>query len=336
MTPLPILSSDASPAPTSGIAGVQHCDADAEHQKVVANIRVALNHALRGKSEVVEFVLACLLARGHLLIEDLPGLGKTTLAKALAAGVGGRFNRLQCTPDLLPGDVTGFSVFNQKTREFEFLPGPVFADVLLVDEINRTTPRTQSALLEAMAEQQVTVDNVQHKLSQTFFVIATQNPTDHHGTYPLPEAQLDRFAMKLRIGYPNREHEMAILEAAVGPCCVNDTPQPSTILRSSDLHHLQQHVAAVFVSPAVRGYLVDLGAATRSNPAVALGLSPRGLLTWQRVAQARAFLAHRTFVTPADVQDVALPVLDVRLALPQAAATRVIQEVIATVAVPTI
>ncbi len=182
----------------------------------IIGLRAALNAALRGKERAVEHVLACLLARGHLLLEDLPGLGKTTLAKALAAAIGGRFARVQCTPDLLPGDVTGFSVFNQKTREFDFLPGPVFADVLLADEINRATPRAQSALLEAMAERQVTVDNVRHTLGETFLVIATQNPAEHHGTYPLPEAQLDRFAMKLSLGYPARDDELGMLEAAVG------------------------------------------------------------------------------------------------------------------------
>src|SRR4029077_19102630 len=178
-------------------------------------LRAALCLALRGKADVIELVLACLLARGHLLLEDLPGLGKTTLAKALAGGIGGQFARVQCTPDLLPGDITGFSVFNQKTREFDFLPGPVFADVLLADEINRTTPRTQSALLEAMAERQATVDNVRHTLTPSFFVIATQNPVEHHGTYPLPEAQLDRFAMKMSIGYPERDDEHDLLAGAV-------------------------------------------------------------------------------------------------------------------------
>ena len=315
------------------LPSVSSCHRSEDHHAAISRIRTTLNEALRGKPDVVEFVLACLLARGHLLIEDLPGLGKTTLAKALATSVGGQFNRMQCTPDLLPGDVTGFSVFNQKSREFEFMPGPVFADVLLVDEINRTTPRTQSALLEAMAEQQVTVDNVQHKLSETFFVIATQNPADHHGTYPLPEAQLDRFAMKLRIGYPLREHELRILEAAVGPCCSNDSPHPATVVRTSELHHLQQHVAGVAVSAQVREYLVDLAAETRQHKDVPLGLSPRGLLTWQRVAQARAFLSHREFVTPEDVQDVALPVLEVRLAI-AGGAQRVIEEILSAVRVP--
>lgn len=314
---------------------VNSCHSGPAHHAAIERIRTSLNAGLKGKPEVVELVLACLLARGHLLIEDLPGLGKTTLAKSLATCVGGRFNRLQCTPDLLPGDVTGFSVFNQKTREFEFLPGPVFADVLLVDEINRTTPRTQSALLEAMAEQQVTVDNTQHKLSETFFVIATQNPSEHHGTYALPEAQLDRFSMKLRIGYPKREHEMEILAAAVGPCCVNDSPGLENVVGLQELHHLQQHVAAVKVGEAVRGYLVDLGAATRSHSAVKLGLSPRGLLTWQRVAQAWAFLHDREFVTPEDVQAVAEPVLEVRLGLAPEQARRVIVEVVGSVPVPT-
>jgi MoxR-like ATPase len=296
-------------------------------------IRTSLNGVLRGKAEVVEHVLACLLARGHLLIEDVPGLGKTTLAKALAHAVGGRFNRVQCTPDLLPGDITGFSIFNQKTREFEFLPGPVFADILLVDEINRATPRTQSALLEAMAEHQVTVDNIRHRLSDTFFVIATQNPIDHHGTYPLPEAQLDRFAMKLQIGYPAREHESAMLEAAVGNCC-DDGHVPEHILKSGELHPLQERVVAISVHPAVRGYLVDLAHATRKHRQITLGLSPRGLLTWQRVAQAHAFLDHRDFLTPDDVQEVALPVLSPRLGIDSDSPTAVFEEILASVPVP--
>jgi MoxR-like ATPase len=292
----------------------------------------ALNHALRGKAAVVEFVMACALAKGHLLLEDLPGLGKTTLAKALAAGIGGRFARVQCTPDLLPGDITGFSVFNQKTREFEFLPGPVFADVLLADEINRTTPRTQSALLEAMAERQVTVDNVRHTLASTFFVIATQNPVEHHGTYPLPEAQLDRFAMKISIGYPERDDEMALLATAVGE--LNNVPPEGRVLGLAELDALQKRVAGITVSPNVQAYLVDLGRATRAHPQVALGLSPRGLLMWQRIAQAWAFLRQRPFVTPDDVQQVAQPVLSVRLGTTSDAATNVVNQIIRSVPVP--
>ncbi len=279
----------------------------------LADLRTALNRTLRGKPTVVEYAIACLLARGHLLLEDLPGLGKTTLAKAIANAVGGKFARVQCTPDLLPGDVTGFSVFNQKSREFEFLPGPVFADVLLADEVNRTTPRTQSALLEAMAERQTTVDNVRHPLSSTFFVIATQNPVEHHGTYPLPEAQLDRFAMKLSVGYPDREDELELLANSIGD--LRTETKISDVLREGDLTQMQTHVANISVNANVRSYLVDLGRATRANAKFALGLSPRGLLIWQRVAQAWAFLQGRQFVTPDDVQAVARPVLSVRLGI---------------------
>ncbi|VTS08868.1 AAA family ATPase [Tuwongella immobilis] len=295
-------------------------------------LRAVLNQALKGKPAVIERVLACLLARGHLLMEDLPGLGKTTLAKSLATAVGGQFARVQCTPDLLPGDITGFSVFNQKNREFEFQAGPVFADVLLADEINRTTPRTQSALLEAMAERQVTVDNRRHSLSKTFFVIATQNPVEHHGTYPLPEAQLDRFAMKCSVGYPDRDDEMNLLLAAMGH--VDDPTPAEPILAPGELAHLQSAVARIAIQPNVRGYLVDLGRATRNHPKISLGVSPRGMLIWQRVAQAWAFLKQRPFVTPDDVQEMALPVLQVRLGVAGDAASSVIHELLRTVPVP--
>jgi MoxR-like ATPase len=298
----------------------------------LTGLRAALNRALRGKADVVEKVLACLLARGHLLLEDLPGLGKTTLAKAVASAVGGKFARVQCTPDLLPGDITGFSIFNQKTREFEFQPGPVFSDVLLADEINRTTPRTQSALLEAMAERQTTVDNLRHTLNSTFFVIATQNPVEHHGTYPLPEAQLDRFAMKLSVGYPDRGDELGLLAAAVGQ--VADSIEEPQVLAEGQLSAFQDRVARVAVQSNVQAYLVDLGRATRSHPKITLGLSPRGLLIWQRVAQAWAFLKDRPFVTPDDVQEVAGPVLSVRLGLAPDAAKTVIHQLFTIVPVP--
>ncbi len=302
------------------------------HSAPIAGLCTSLNQALRGKAEVIEFVMACLLARGHMLVEDLPGLGKTTLAKALAHAIGGRFTRVQCTPDLLPGDITGFSVFNQKTREFEFLPGPVFADVLLADEINRTTPRTQSALLEAMAERQVTVDNVRHTLAPTFFVIATQNPVEHHGTYPLPEAQLDRFAMKLSIGYPERDDELKLLADAVGD--LNGVRVLDRVLEAGQLEALQDEITKIAVSPKVHGYLVDLGRATRRHPQVSLGLSPRGLLIWHRIAQAWAFLHQRPFVTPDDVQQVARPVLSVRLGITPEATAGVVKEIIESVPVP--
>ncbi len=299
----------------------------------IDNLRVSLNSVLQGKQAVVEYVIACLLARGHLLLEDVPGLGKTTLAKALAHAVGGRFNRVQCTPDLLPGDVTGFAVFNQKTREFEFVAGPIFTDVLLIDEINRTTPRTQSALLEAMAEKQVTVDNVVHPLGESFFVIATQNPVEHHGTYPLPEAQLDRFAMKLSIGYPDEAAELAMLESAVGRCCGGPN-LPAPVLNPHTLHLLQEQVVSIAVSEPVRRYLVALGQATRNHQRIHLGLSPRGLLTWQRVAQAWACLQQREFVTPDDVQATARPVLGIRLGLERREADSLIDDLLAAVPVP--
>jgi MoxR-like ATPase len=302
-------------------------------QRAIACVRAALNAALVGKQDVTELVLACLLARGHLLFDDLPGLGKTTLAKALAHAVGGRFARVQCTPDLLPGDITGFNIFNQKTREFEFLPGPVFSDVLLADEINRATPRTQSALFEAMAERQVTIDGNSRGLSPTFFVIATQNPVESHGAYPLPEAQLDRFAMKLQIGYPDRESELTMLASRVGG---NGSAGygSSAVIDPARLLALQEEVGRVAVAPHVMEYLVDLGRVTRDHRSIQLGLSPRGLLTWQRVAQARAALKGREFVTPDDIQEVALPVLSVRLVGDFDSAGRIVGEILNAVPVP--
>ena len=317
-------SSDTAQAPATNTC---------QHQTAIDGLRQSLNGALIGKDETVELVLACLLARGHLLFDDLPGLGKTTLAKAIAQAVGGHFARMQCTPDLLPTDVTGFSMFNQKTREFEFRKGPVFSDVLLADEINRATPRTQSALFEAMAERQVTIDGHTHLLSDSFFVIATQNPVESHGAYPLPEAQLDRFSMKLRIGYPDRKSELSMLAANIGSLGDNRSTQGFAI-DPTQLHHLQAHVANVAVAEPVREYLVDLGQATRENKDVTLGLSPRGLITWQRVAQARAHLRGRDFVTPDDIQEVALPVLEVRLCGDFEAAASTVDEILSSVQVP--
>ena len=296
-------------------------------------VRQRLNHVLKGKETVVEQVLVCLLAQGHLLLEDRPGLGKTTLAKALAAALGGRFSRVQCTPDLLPSDITGFNIFNQKTREFEFRQGPVFADILLADEINRATPRTKSALLEAMAERQVTVDAERFPLAETFFVIATQNPHEQHGTYPLPEAQLDRFAMKLEVGYPRPADELAMLAAAIGPPTEGRETLPP-VLTPAQLAAIQTDVAAVGVAPAVQEYLVNLARASRSHRDIALGVSPRGLLLWQRTAQARAWLDSRRFVTPDDVQQVATPVLAVRLGLESGDAGGVIPNLLESVEVP--
>lgn len=298
----------------------------------ISSLRALLNAAIRGKEEVVELVLACLLARGHLLLEDLPGLGKTTLARTLAHAVGGRYARIQCTPDLMPSDITGFNMFNQKTREFEFCEGPVFSNVLLADEINRATPRTQSALFEAMAERQVTIDRTTHKLPQTFFVVATQNPVDSHGAYPLPEAQLDRFAMKLSVGYPGRATEVEILTRHVGYGDQSDCNDIA--ITSETLLGLQNEVANISVAEKVNRYLVDLAEATREHPDVNIGLSPRGLLILQRVAQARAFLNRRKYVTPDDVQDVARPVISVRLAGDFSSPDQVIDSILADVPTP--
>jgi len=303
--------------------------------KKIEQIRIRLEDALKGKQEVVQQVLVCLLARGHLLIEDRPGLGKTTLAKALASSVGGRFSRLQCTPDLLPSDITGFSIFNAETKQFEFRAGPVFSEVLLADEINRATPRTQSALLEAMAERQVTVDGKQHQLSNDFFVIATQNPHEQHGTYPLPEAQLDRFTMKLSVGYPAADYETAMLAAAVKTESQTTESKPSAILTAGELEQIQDLVSQTRVGTNVQRYLVSLATASRNHPDIDAGLSPRGLLLWQCAAQATAHLAGRDFVTPDDVQQVAFPVLAVRLDVEAADSRNLISQLLESVDVPT-
>ena len=302
-----------------------------EIQTWIGGLREQLNQVLLGKPQVVEYLLASLLARGHVLFDDLPGLGKTTLAKGLAKAVGGKFMRVQCTPDLLPSDVTGFSVLNQKSREFEFRPGPVFADVLLADEINRATPRTQSALFEAMAERQVTIDGQPHALSESFLVLATQNPVESVGAYPLPEAQLDRFTMKLRIGYPDRSSELELLSRSSK---TTTELQAEQILQGDQLVLLQQAVTGIAVELPVREYLLDLAESTRSNRSFPLGLSPRGLLQWQRVAQAYAMLRERSFVIPEDIQAVALPVLAVRLSSNAMSTEKAIESVIASVPVP--
>lgn len=300
----------------------------------ISLLRHRLNEVLLGKQDRLEYVIACLLAGGHLLLDDLPGLGKTTLAKAIAACFGAKFARVQCTPDLLPTDITGFSLFNQKTREFEFHSGPVFADILLADEINRTTPRTQSALFEAMAERQVTIDGITRPLSPAFFVIATQNPIDSHGAYPLPEAQLDRFAMKLEIGYPNREAQIAILNQADNFASQTNSVDQST-LTPETLLQLQQKVRAIRVATSVQDYLVRLCECSREHEAVTLGVSPRGMLIWQQVARAWALLQNREFVIPDDIKAVAVPVVGVRLVTRGHPVVNVVTSILEQVDVPT-
>ena len=271
-----------------------------------------VEQVIQGKRDAVQLALVCLFAQGHLLIEDVPGVGKTSLAKAIAASVGGTWQRIQFTPDLLPSDVTGVSIWNRATERFEFRPGGVFATVLLADEINRASPKTQSALLEAMEEGQVTVDGHTHPLGPPFMVIATQNPIELEGTYPLPEAQLDRFLMRIAMGYPDREAEAEILAADRDHQAATDL-QP--VISADELVELSGRAAQIHVAPALRDYIVSLAAATRAHPAFALGASPRGALGLQRAARAWAGAAGRDFVLPDDVKRLAVPVLAHRLVL---------------------
>lgn len=285
----------------------------------MAAVAESVERVIIGKSYSVRLAVAALFAEGHLLIEDIPGVGKTTLAKALTRCIGGTFKRIQFTPDLLPSDITGVTVFNQKTGEFEFRPGAVFANIVLADEVNRATPRTQSALLEAMGEGQVTVDGVTYPLPRPFFVIATQNPIERHGTYPLPEAQLDRFLMRVRLGYPQPEEEVQILQQQA---LAHPLDQLTPVLDSDGVLQVQRLVRQVQVSGAIRRYIVQLVAATRQHPAVDLGASPRGSLGLMRAGQAWALLHGRTFVAPDDVKAVAIAVLAHRIILKAEAQAR--------------
>ncbi len=265
-----------------------------------------------GKTKVLELLTVALVAEGHALLEDVPGLGKTIMAKALARSIGGVFRRIQFTPDLLPSDVTGFSVYSQKTGDFVFHPGPVMANILLADEINRTIPRTQAALLESMGEFQVTVDGVTIDLPKPFFVIATQNPIEMDGTFPLPEAQLDRFLLKIDLGYPDREEELAIMERFR-----NEDPLASlgAVASPEGIAKLQAERREVHVSPGVRAYIADLVGATRVHPKVRYGASPRGSLGLFRASQALALVRGRNYVLPDDVKELAGPVLAHRINL---------------------
>ena len=266
----------------------------------------AVETAIVGKSDTIELALAVLLSNGHLLIEDIPGVGKTTLAKALARALGMSFKRIQFTPDLLPSDITGSSVFNQRSGEFEVRPGPVFANIVLADEINRTTPKTQAALLECMEERHVTIDGVPRPLPSPFFVIATQNNIEMSGTYPLPEAQLDRFAARIAIGYPDRKAEMRILDLQRSSVPVEAiTP----VITPEELVLVQKAITQIHVRDFVVGYILDIVAATRSMASVQLGASPRGSLSLLHACQARAALQGRDSVTPDDVKALASAVL---------------------------
>ena len=303
----------------------------ARASEVAANI----SRIIKGKPEVIAQALVCFFAEGHLLVEDVPGVGKTQLARALAASVDASWNRVQFTPDLLPSDVTGVTIFRQETGGFEFHQGPVFANIVLADEINRASPRTQAAMLEVMEERQVTVDGAGHKVPRPFMVIATQNPIDMDGTYPLPEAQLDRFLMRTSVGYPDLQAELEILQNQNG-----SRPILSPVLSVADAAAMVSAVDRVYVGPEVSHYLVSLVAITRTFDDVRLPVSPRGTVGLLRAARARALTRGRPFVTPEDVKSLVVPVLEHRLVLtPEAdlaglTAVAVLERAVAAVPVP--
>jgi MoxR-like ATPase len=283
---------------------------------VAGKIRAAVESVIEGKPEAVRLALTVMLAEGHLLIEDVPGVGKTMLAKTLAKSVDGTVRRVQFTPDLLPSDITGVSAYNQELREFEFMPGPVFANILVGDEINRASPKTQSALLECMEERQVTVDGKTYPLDRPFMVIATQNPVEMEGTYPLPEAQRDRFTARISMGYPSPSAELAMLDIHSR---VSPLDSLSAVADADDVRRLIDQVRQVHVAPAVKQYAIDLVNSTRNHPELRLGASPRATLHLVRAGRARAALDERDYVLPDDLQALAVPVLAHRL-LPTAEA----------------
>jgi MoxR-like ATPase len=268
-------------------------------QEFVAPLIENVEQVIVGKRQAIEFMMVALLCEGHVLLEDVPGSGKTMLARSIAASLGISFKRIQCTPDLLPNDITGVSIFNQKSGEFEFKPGPIFVHILLADEINRATPRTQAALLEAMQEQQVTVDGVTRDLPRPFLVLATQNPIEYEGTFPLPEAQLDRFLMRLSVGYPSRADERQILTNLRRE---HPITKLGKVVDGQDLTALQKRVWEVNVDSTLQDYIVDLAEATRRHPDLSLGVSPRGSLALLKGAQALAAIRGRDYVTPEDIK----------------------------------
>jgi MoxR-like ATPase len=302
-------------------------------QAIVANVE----KVIIGKRDAVELAVVGLLCQGHLLIEDVPGVGKTMLARSIAKSIGCAFRRIQFTPDMLPSDVTGVSIFNQQSREFEFREGPVFAQIVLADEINRATPKTQAALLEAMGERQVTVDGVTRTLLRPFLVLATQNPIEYEGTFPLPEAQLDRFMLRIRLGYPSVGNEIAMLDSQQFKHPIDDLEQ---VMDTQSLIVAQEAIKSVHVDDKIKSYIVELMTQTRKHPEVFLGASPRGSLVMYRTAQARAAMVSRDFVTPDDVKALAPACLAHRMIVSPSArikdvtAESVLSEILSSVPVP--
>jgi len=303
------------------------------------SLEASIGLAIRGKPDVVRLSIVCLLAGGHLLIEDVPGVGKTTLGQALARSIECDFHRLQFTSDMLPSDVLGVTIFNAQSREFEFKPGPIFTNFLLADEINRATPKTQSAMLEAMNELQVTIDGHSYPMANPFMVIATQNPVEHYGTYPLPESQLDRFLLRLRIGYPDAVSEREILRATDDRAAA---PAPA-VLTADDAVLLQQYVPDVRVDDSLMDYIMAIVEKTRKHEALSMGVSPRGARALYRAAQAFALLEGRNYVTPDDIKQLVVPVfahrvvVNTRMALSQKgseAGDHILEEILTLVEVP--
>jgi MoxR-like ATPase len=302
-------------------------------ERVISNVE----GVIIGKHDVIELTLLALLCQGHILIEDVPGTGKTILARAVARSIGCTFRRIQFTPDMLPSDVTGVSLFNQKEREFEFRPGPVFSQIVLADEINRATPKTQSALLEAMDERQVTVDGQTYLMDKPFMVLATQNPIEYEGTFPLPEAQLDRFMLRIHMGYPDKSSEISILGAQQYAHPISNLAQ---VVSKDELLEVQEAVKQVYADGSIKEYIVNLATATRDHPDVYLGVSPRGSLALYRTCQAMAALRRRDFIIPDDVKFLCEPTMAHRLIISPAARIKnvdpkeVVQDILSTVSVP--
>ena len=302
-------------------------------ERIIRNVETVIV----GKPESVRLTVIGLLCQGHVLIEDVPGTGKTVLAKSLARSIGGSFNRIQFTPDMLPSDVTGVSIFNQKTREFEFRAGPVMAQIVLIDEINRATPKTQAALLEAMEERQITVDGTTYDLPRPFLVLATQNPIEYEGTFPLPEAQLDRFLLRISLGYPTTPDEIRMIAEQQ---LVHPLESLQSVVEIKDLLEVQQAVRRIEVAAELRRYILDLVTATRRHAEIYLGASPRGSLGLFRTAQARAAVLGRSFVLPDDIKAMAIPTLAHRILVGSAARIRdvdsrtLIQDILNAVPVP--
>ncbi|MFP5321996.1 MAG: AAA family ATPase [Acidimicrobiia bacterium] len=305
--------------------------------EVCERIATEVETVICGKRPVIDLVLAALLADGHVLLEDVPGVGKTSLAKALAGSIEGDFGRIQFTPDLLPTDVSGVTIYRRGRDEFQFRPGPVFANIVLADEINRASPKTQAALLEAMAERQVTVDGVTHGLAAPFLVLATQNPIEHEGTFPLPDSQLDRFLVRIDVGYPDAEAELAMLDSHGS---VDPLASVRPVATTADVLAMRQAAAAVHVAPALKQYLVQLAERTRSHPQLELGMSPRATLSFMRIARVWASMQGRDYATPDDVKALAVPVLAHRLLVTPEAdlqgiqASDVVRDVLDSVPVP--